>query len=298
MPAKQQKVTAQKQASPRSTAKYTSRDGSKFITVPKGDPSESSQPSTPTSSKPGEQLASATPEQASGPAVNRKKQKRRAKAAAKAAAQAQANGHPTPSTESSSRHEPADYEEVPSDEDEDYEYILASEAAANCESVDSESKSKKGKKKKTKPDAIINSRFMAPFRPITVSGPLPAPGPGASGISRDKIWSNGNIEERERIKQFWLNLGEDERKSLVKVEKDAVLRKMKEQQKHTCSCTVCGRKRNAIEEELEGLYDAYYVELEEFANQGKARRYYRHLEIFHPILFVANQHHIHCDLLQ
>ena len=48
---------------------------------------------------------------------------------------------------------------------------------------------------------------------------------------------------------------------------DAVLRKMKEQQKHTCSCSVCGRKRTAIEEELEGLYDAYYQELETFANQ-------------------------------
>lgn len=42
---------------------------------------------------------------------------------------------------------------------------------------------------------------------------------------------------------------------------------MKEQQKHSCSCSVCGRKRNAIEEELEVLYDAYYEELEQYANQ-------------------------------
>ncbi|KAL8932263.1 MAG: hypothetical protein Q9211_006421 [Gyalolechia sp. 1 TL-2023] len=41
---------------------------------------------------------------------------------------------------------------------------------------------------------------------------------------------------------------------------------MKEQQKHSCSCTVCGRKRTAIEEELEVLYDAYYEELEQYAN--------------------------------
>lgn len=88
-------------------------------------------------------------------------------------------------------------------------------------------------------------------------------------MSRDKIWSTSNHEERERIKEFWLGLGEEDRKSLVKVEKDAVLKKMKEQQKHTCSCTVCGRKRTAIEEELEGLYDAYYLELEQFANQGE-----------------------------
>lgn len=47
---------------------------------------------------------------------------------------------------------------------------------------------------------------------------------------------------------------------------------MKEQQKHSCSCTVCGRKRTAIEEELEVLYDAYYEELEQYANhQGDGR---------------------------
>ena len=85
-------------------------------------------------------------------------------------------------------------------------------------------------------------------------------------ISRDQIWNTSTQAERENIKKFWLELGEEERRSLVKVEKEAVLRKMKEQQKHSCSCTVCGRKRTAIEEELEVLYDAYYEELEQFAN--------------------------------
>ena len=61
-------------------------------------------------------------------------------------------------------------------------------------------------------------------------------------------------------------MAEVERRSLVKVEKEAVLKKMKEQQKHSCSCSVCGRKRTAIEEELEVLYDAYYDELESYAN--------------------------------
>ena len=80
------------------------------------------------------------------------------------------------------------------------------------------------------------------------------------------IWNTTTQEERENIKSFWLELGEEERRQLVKVEKDAVLKKMKEQQKHSCSCTVCGRKRTAIEEELEVLYDAYYEELEQYAN--------------------------------
>ncbi|KAL9619454.1 MAG: hypothetical protein Q9160_005965 [Pyrenula sp. 1 TL-2023] len=87
-------------------------------------------------------------------------------------------------------------------------------------------------------------------------------------MSRDQIWNTSTQAEKENIKQFWLELGEEDRRSLVKVEKEAVLRKMKEQQKHSCSCTVCGRKRTAIEEELEVLYDAYYVELEQYANHG------------------------------
>jgi hypothetical protein len=87
-----------------------------------------------------------------------------------------------------------------------------------------------------------------------------------SGPSKDRIWNTSTQEERERIREFWLSLGEDERKSLVKIEKEAVLRKMKEQQKHSCSCSVCGRKRTAIEEELEVLYDAYYEELEQYAH--------------------------------
>lgn len=85
-------------------------------------------------------------------------------------------------------------------------------------------------------------------------------------ISKDRIWNTSTAEERERIKEFWLSLEEKDRRSLVKVEKEAVLKKMKEQQKHSCNCTVCGRKRSAIEEELEVLYDAYYEELEQYAN--------------------------------
>ena len=83
---------------------------------------------------------------------------------------------------------------------------------------------------------------------------------------KDRIWNTSTYEERERIKEFWLSLSERDRRDLLKIEKEAVLRKMKEQQKHSCSCTVCGRKRTAIEEELEVLYDAYYEELEQYAN--------------------------------
>jgi ribosomal protein S14 len=70
--------------------------------------------------------------------------------------------------------------------------------------------------------------------------------PPAAPPKSSKLWSTNSTEERERIKEFWLGLGEEERRALVKVEKEAVLKKMKEQQKHSCSCAVCGRKRCVV----------------------------------------------------
>ena len=137
------------------------------------------------------------------------------------------------------------------------------------------------KKRKNTTESVLPNGYQ-PTRPLanTISPlhrhaqPPPPPPPPVSTaalhstnhISKDRIWNTSTAEERERIKEFWLSLNEDDRRSLVKVEKEAVLKKMKEQQKHSCSCTVCGRKRTAIEEELEVLYDAYYEELEQYAN--------------------------------
>lgn len=62
--------------------------------------------------------------------------------------------------------------------------------------------------------------------------------------TKNDIWNNTNhTEERQKIREFWIHLSEEERRSLVKVEKETVLRRMKEQQKHTCNCSVCGKKR-------------------------------------------------------
>lgn len=82
-----------------------------------------------------------------------------------------------------------------------------------------------------------------------VGGSVGSNGPTMSQkgkASLNKIWSTSTTEERERIKEFWLGLGEQERRNLVQIEKDTVLRKMKEQQKHSCSCAVCGRKRFVV----------------------------------------------------
>ena len=88
-----------------------------------------------------------------------------------------------------------------------------------------------------------SSNASAPHKPRP---PANGAGSAANGKTSSKIWSTSTTEERERIKEFWLGLGEDERRNLVKIEKEAVLRKMKEQQKHSCMCAVCGRKRSVL----------------------------------------------------
>ncbi|KAK4146572.1 salt tolerance down-regulator-domain-containing protein [Dichotomopilus funicola] len=272
------------------TAKYTNKDGSKFITVPKmNTPVDSAHPS-PTVASPSPAAQAATqpiPDDEPARPVNRKKQKRRAKAAAKLAAeQAQnapaTNGIPSPPRTNDQQSADADLED---DEDEPSASLGPQdqrhyqEGAAQPTPSGASKKQKKKKKKNASAaqgDEFPNDNQYAQngqnHHPASVPPPPPPPPMAGSqqdrpGMSREKIWNTNSQEERERIKEFWLGLSETERKSLVKVEKDAVLKKMKEQQKHTCSCTVCGRKRTAIEEELEGLYDAYYEELEQYANQ-------------------------------
>ncbi|KAL2177031.1 salt tolerance down-regulator-domain-containing protein [Thermothelomyces heterothallicus CBS 202.75] len=205
--------------------------------------------------------------------VNRKKQKRRAKAAAKAAAeQAQknsaTNGLPSPprtNDQQSADAEPEDDDEEPSAKHDSQDQTPYQNGVAQKPASGKSKKSKKKKKKNAAGQAHEGSNDNGQ-RQNAQNHTQPSSQHDRRSMSKEKIWNTNSQEERERIKEFWLGLSESERKSLVKVEKDAVLKKMKEQQKHTCSCTVCGRKRTAIEEELEGLYDAYYEELEQYAN--------------------------------
>jgi hypothetical protein len=280
MPSSHRHPASQTPASPttKSTAKYTNKDGSKFITVPKGTASaEPSQPSTPTTaSKAPAAQSTAAPNAGNDPAptVNRKKQKRRQKALQKAAAEQggnPANGRlsPTAADADATYHGSQQFaEDEPSDEEpEAYLQRHQGRPDTNGTPPQEAMPNKKSKKKKKKNANPANNRDASLDSALDPSSQIPAP--RSSGISKEKIWNTSSQEERERIKEFWLGLGEDDRKSLVKVEKDAVLKKMKEQQKHTCSCTVCGRKRTAIEDELENLYESYYRELEEFANNGE-----------------------------
>lgn len=236
-------------------------------------------------------------EPAPTPAVNRKKQKRREKEAARRAAENElVNGHlpsaPEPNgqlplvkqgrgpvkgyfTEEPDDADPSDpsYADIGSPEeafysgDEDPKYGEGEDALPDSSWLNT-SKRKKAKNTRSHMAESDLSRTSTMLSRSQIPSLSNAAMRASQKLSSDHIWNTSTQAERENIKQFWLELGEDERRSLVKVEKEAVLRKMKEQQKHSCSCSVCGRKRTAIEEELEVLYDAYYEELEQFANHN------------------------------
>ncbi|KAK2750981.1 Stress response protein nst1 [Myotisia sp. PD_48] len=243
------------------------------------------------------------------PGVNRKKQKRRQKQAARLAAEQQLNqsSSPTPQvcqngtrqshsegfgnphhtaphshqSRSGAKTGPVENAEAwYSDDDHQQTHAQFHSHSDNYGFVNQpqDTAPRKGKKKRrnrnrSEPHVEIHTPQSTPagsvIRPIAPPPGLLSAYRSAHRISKDRIWNTSTHEERENIKEFWLQLGEDERRSLVKVEKEAVLRKMKEQQKHSCSCSVCGRKRTAIEEELEVLYDAYYEELEQYANNNQ-----------------------------
>lgn len=216
---------------------------------------------------------------------NRKKQKRRAKQAAKAASQAV---QPRPDD---AHADDIDYDEDPlvyAEEDE-YEYSEAENQQYDAYPPDdahgrgsydmpppSTVPGKKNKKKKKKAGgaptdahALYSSDMLTTSRlPDLPSAPTAVDRKGPNNVQHQQnIWNTTTQQERQNIKNFWLSLSEDERKSLLKIEKETVLRKMKQQQqKHSCQCTVCGRKRTAIEEELEVLYEGYYEELEQYAH--------------------------------
>ncbi|KAK3683122.1 Stress response protein nst1 [Vermiconidia calcicola] len=203
---------------------------------------------------------------------NRKKQKRRAKQAARSASHPHG---PPPGGQ------PGDeYDEDPlgyGDEDEyDYsdaegynDHFIPPHAGPNGYNMPPPATgSNKKQKKKGSTDhahSVYNPELLANTAP-PMPGPPPLPMSMTHRGSHKNIWNTSSQQERQNIKDFWLSLSEDERKSLLKIEKEAVLRKMKQQQKHSCSCTVCGRKRTAIEEELEVLYEGYYEELEQYAH--------------------------------
>lgn len=287
MPANNSSPASKAPLSPdgKNVSKYANKDGSKFIALPKPSPAaETPQATTPTSATMPSTQSSVIGPASNGPppGVNAKKQKRRQKIAAKAAAAAAAgNGRSSPSTSVNARSSSTGHASAASaieneDDAEDPRPLPQAEPShasspppngmypgEDPTAPDTHSKkSKKRKNKKKKGNAASapeqQSQGVAYRQQHEVARPQ----------TNDRFWNTNSNEERERIKAFWISLSEDERKNLVKLEKDTILKKMKEQQKNTCSCAVCGRKRSAIEQELEGLYDSYYRELENYANRA------------------------------
>lgn len=207
------------------------------------------------------------------PPVNRKKAKRRQKAAQKAAQKLPANHVAAQQTDEGYDEDALRYEEDDEDDydsEAEYEHHYAAHAPTNGVHppppplTSSKKSSKKKKPGNSQQRASYDPRIMPPPIHSQPSNQLKAPNRG--NRQSDAIWHTSMQQERENIKNFWLNLTEDERKRLLRIEKEAVLKKMKQQQKHSCSCTVCGRKRLAIEDELELLYEGYYEELEQYAH--------------------------------
>ena len=83
-----------------------------------------------------------------------------------------------------------------------------------------------------------------------LSAPVSAQ-PAASSREKSKgrsskvdIWKEDvdNVD-RTRLEEFWQSLQESERRSLLRIEKDAIFRKMREQKKFGCTCAECGSQR-------------------------------------------------------
>ncbi|KAK4620232.1 Stress response protein [Fulvia fulva] len=217
------------------------------------------------------------------PPGNRKKQKRRAKQAAKSASQVPSVPPPPAGYEEDALRyddEEDDFEEDEPEyyEDEQHDAPPPMPPTNGLHPPPPPVGMKKTKKKHApalSPHHHHHHHHHHAYDPRMSPPPLPQHAPPPPGMMRpsmrhghshDNIWNTTSAQERQNIKEFWLELSEEQRKGLLKIEKEAVLKKMKAQQKHSCSCTVCGRKRTAIEEELEVLYEGYYEELEQYAH--------------------------------
>ena len=80
------------------------------------------------------------------------------------------------------------------------------------------------KKKRSIKKVIRNNRNTDDFAPYSRSSQILA-----RRRKKKEQWEEKEREERDKIKDFWLSLTDQERRELVKLEKEAVLKKMKEQ---------------------------------------------------------------------
>jgi hypothetical protein len=68
--------------------------------------------------------------------------------------------------------------------------------------------------------------------------------------------------EQKHIVDFWKSLPTDKKKKIIRVDKFNLLKEIKENNGHVCSCTLCGRKRAIFGKEIEKRLVEYCKELE------------------------------------
>lgn len=129
-------------------------------------------------------------------------------------------------------------------------------------------KKKKKKKSKLLPQLALQQDSDYPTSRIITGGPqnsvvvTPMDAPHSHKKKKkdsealNDIWES-STEGQKALKDFWLTLPKDEQRKLVSISKESVLQAIRDNDKVNCDCSLCGRKRNAIEKELEVMYESY-----------------------------------------
>eukprot|EP00039_Didymoeca_costata_P013360 m.202124 g.202124 ORF g.202124 m.202124 type:complete len:360 (+) comp15748_c2_seq2:361-1440(+) len=120
-------------------------------------------------------------------------------------------------------------------------------AAVMEEGLTTSTSTKKTKKKKRKKKGDNGATTMAQW-PLEIDD-----GSGVRGL------------QTEMFLDFWRGLSDEEKQKLSRLPKDEVPRRLKEQQKYSCNCSSCVRKRLIVEDELNSLYDQFLEEISESA---------------------------------
>ncbi|KAJ1891349.1 Stress response protein nst1, partial [Kickxella alabastrina] len=122
---------------------------------------------------------------------------------------------------------------------------------------------------------------IAPLSRAVCTSASPAPTPalahssatslGKQADASSMLWNSDSVEEQKQVRRFWLEISDVQRQALILVEKEVVLARVRDHQNFSCSCNVCTRKREAIEHELDCLYDCYFEELQESVRRERMR---------------------------
>ena len=120
---------------------------------------------------------------------------------------------------------------------------------------------KKAKKKKRKKKEAGAKAGAGDAAQGTGHGGSPGTG-GSSTVPGSPGNASAGTQNLRNMQEFWQMLTDDERAALARVQKDELPKRMKEQQKYTCTCNVCIRRRLVVEDELNSLYEQFIVDMD------------------------------------